>query len=699
MAKKSSAKHNFIASVLALTLSATAMVGTSFAWFSDTVTSKGNVIKTGTLEVEMTWALPVSEEEAVVWNSAEEAIFTEAEKWEPNYTAVRFVKIENVGNLALNYYLNVEVEGETGMLAEVIDVYSQIDYQGGYTKAEAAAIVSEENQVGSFKEFAAAEAVSGALEQGESTVVALAFRLSPTVDDEYQGQSIGDSFEFRLIATQSTSESDSFDNTYDENAVYGTVLEVSGEDDLLNVLKNAEADKPLYLTLMDDVTYQTNSHNGADDITPASAVVIDGQGKYSLTATGSGVTPIGDTETVLTLKNLTVIDKSVSYDEDAWEFGYLELGGKGIVCENVKFTDPIMVEGNGGVFKNCSFVGRTDAGVHSNGGSYENFKMYGVWLISGNASFESCTFTGTRGLKICDSNVSNSYATENVDVTVDGCTFDSLSEKPGVAIDYSQDEEITFAVTIKNSMFINCQAGDQGLYIYETDNYEPILENNTVYKNAMFISTAEELAALGGTTNSGDKTFVLNNSIDMSGYEMQPIGVGYGEFVFEGNGFTISNLKLAASYIYSLPSAGLFCMTADASLTVNNLTIDTVTVVNELTESQNTTSGHSVAVVVGYMGAENCTLVLKDVDIVKATIENVYGNAAICVGYSVGKVDMYGCDIAVSCTANGEKTEKTGAYIATSSTANCVVTIEECKNDSEIANHGRVLSDATVTIK
>ena len=35
-------------------------------------------------------------------------------------------------------------------------------------------------------------------------------------------------------------------------------------------------------------------------------------------------------------------------------------------------------------------------------------------------------------------------------------------------------------ITIKNSTFVGCQAGDQGLYVYETDNTVPTVENNTV---------------------------------------------------------------------------------------------------------------------------------------------------------------------------------------------------------------------------
>ena len=53
MAKKKSTKKALLTSVLALTLSSSMLVGTTFAWFTDSVTSSGNIIQTGTLDVEL----------------------------------------------------------------------------------------------------------------------------------------------------------------------------------------------------------------------------------------------------------------------------------------------------------------------------------------------------------------------------------------------------------------------------------------------------------------------------------------------------------------------------------------------------------------------------------------------------------------------------------------------------------------------
>lgn len=189
-----------------------------------------------------------------------------------------------------------------------------------------------------------------------------------------------------------------------------------------------------------------------EDATVETVVIDGGENGATLTATGDGVGPIraanGGT---LVFKNITFVDQSKSYAENAWEFAYLEMGGK-LVFENCVFSDPIQLEtGAEATFTDCSFEGKTVDGL----------TMYAVWVGGGSATFTGCTFEGTRGIKIHEA-----YGSDVTEVIIDGCTFDSLSEKPGVAIG-TVDE--TTVITITDSEFINCQAGDQDMYIYETD--------------------------------------------------------------------------------------------------------------------------------------------------------------------------------------------------------------------------------------
>ena len=53
MKKERSIKQRLVSSVLALVMLFTSLVGTTFAWFTDSVTSAGNKIQTGTLKVDL----------------------------------------------------------------------------------------------------------------------------------------------------------------------------------------------------------------------------------------------------------------------------------------------------------------------------------------------------------------------------------------------------------------------------------------------------------------------------------------------------------------------------------------------------------------------------------------------------------------------------------------------------------------------
>lgn len=173
-------------------------------------------------------------------------------------------------------------------------------------------------------------------------------------------------------------------------------------------------------------------------------IVINGLGG-TFTAIGNGVGAIGHDNIPVVFKNLTIVDESVSYAENSWEYGYLEFRGD-VTFENCVFESAVMMEGTKATFINCTFNATKDS-------------EYAVWVSNGDASFTNCTFTGTRGLKTHEA-----YGSEVGTITVDGCSF-TLSKKPGMAIGTVNADT---TVTITNSTF-KTQPGDQNLYIYETD--------------------------------------------------------------------------------------------------------------------------------------------------------------------------------------------------------------------------------------
>ena len=120
MTKTKSTKHALIMSVMALFLCFTMLLGTTFAWFTDSVTSAGNKIMSGTLKVD----LELLDKESGTWNSIKEdktALFNN-DKWEPGYTEVKMLKVENEGTLALKWKAKFVSASKLGELADVIDV-------------------------------------------------------------------------------------------------------------------------------------------------------------------------------------------------------------------------------------------------------------------------------------------------------------------------------------------------------------------------------------------------------------------------------------------------------------------------------------------------------------------------------------------------------------------------------------------------
>ena len=229
MTTKHSIKRQLIASILCFCLCFTSLIGTTFAWFTDEVTSSGNIIQTGTLEVEMHWA---NGGEAVPtdksgWTNAASGEMFNYTKWEPGYTEAKHIKISNVGTLALKYQLRIVSSSELTKLADVIDVY-YYDTATAVTRDS----LSESDRLGTLAEVIDAshskalfKTVRGSLESGKETTLTLVLKMREGAGNEYQGLYLNGGFSIQLLAAQYTSdtEKDSWDNMYDEDAQYPVV--------------------------------------------------------------------------------------------------------------------------------------------------------------------------------------------------------------------------------------------------------------------------------------------------------------------------------------------------------------------------------------------------------------------------------------------------------------------------------------------
>ena len=257
MKQSRSLKQRLISSVLVLVMLFSSLLGTTFAWFTDSLTSEGNTIQSGNLKIDLLHK--TGDDWISIKDNPDHKVF-DYDKWEPGYTRVETLKIANLGSLALKYRLSVEmadgtaVTGKNGeSIADVIDVY--VTY-GDSAETSYSDITSSSNWVrkGTLAEVLKnpASFVAGNLlptgkvldgTEGSTTavgsqIVKIALHMQESAGNEYQKLSVGDIY-VNLVATQWSYENDSFGNDYDADAVFpelnigGIIVDVTTENNVV----------------------------------------------------------------------------------------------------------------------------------------------------------------------------------------------------------------------------------------------------------------------------------------------------------------------------------------------------------------------------------------------------------------------------------------------------------------------------------
>ncbi len=218
MTNTKNTKRALLSSVIALLVCVSMLIGTTFAWFTDSVVSSGNIIKSGKLDVEMYWAEGKEDPAATAttWKDASKDAIFDYELWEPGYTQARHLRIKNVGNLAFQYKLRFVANGIVTELADVIDVYYFADAKQ-LTRAD----VTDGEYLGTITEVLGtakniSTKVNGTLLKDKSKDITLVLKMRESADNKYQNMTLGADFSVELVATQLAYEEDSFGKDYDE---------------------------------------------------------------------------------------------------------------------------------------------------------------------------------------------------------------------------------------------------------------------------------------------------------------------------------------------------------------------------------------------------------------------------------------------------------------------------------------------------
>ena len=234
--KNFSSKKALFLSVISMVICVSMLIGSTFAWFTDSATASVNTIQAGNLDVELVGKDGKTLTEALKWVKSAEAPEGEKVLWEPGckYNLEPFA-IKNSGNLALKY--KVVISGLTGdaTLLEAIDFTVSVDGD---------ALVAKDGE-STATTAASLNNFEGTLEAGKTTgLITITGKMKETAGNKYKGLSL-ENISITVYASQLNYESDSTGKDYDKDATYYPVLDAAGLKDALKAGGNVSVEANL----------------------------------------------------------------------------------------------------------------------------------------------------------------------------------------------------------------------------------------------------------------------------------------------------------------------------------------------------------------------------------------------------------------------------------------------------------------------
>ena len=224
--QKNTTKKAFLLSIASMLLCLSMLVGSTFAWFTDTVTSGVNRIIAGNLDIEVKFS-----KDGTIWENLDgsSSMFSSS-KWEPGHTEVVYLKVENKGTLAFNYKMNVTPISETGGINVAGESFKLSDYLVFKTTdpSDTLTLLNRDSArltAGTTRKLNQTDLTKiGSMTAGANAqYIALIVYMPDDVGNEanHKPGTTAPQIELSInfVATQKTAESDSFDNNYDDGAV------------------------------------------------------------------------------------------------------------------------------------------------------------------------------------------------------------------------------------------------------------------------------------------------------------------------------------------------------------------------------------------------------------------------------------------------------------------------------------------------
>ena len=413
------AKRALLSSVMAMLICITMLIGTTFAWFTDSASTAVNKIQAGTLDVQLLDKRGNSlEGQTLKWvratATADGAEFVDSEDilWEPGCTyKLQPIVIKNNGNLALKYKIVI-----TGIQGDA-ELNEAIEWTITNTSATTALDADHP------------------LAAGASDTLTISGHMKESAGNEYQGKFI-DGIGITVYATQDTVEYDSNDNRYDAGAEYAipvaTAAELaealaSGND----VVLTAPIQMPEVIEVKGDVTIYGGENGQLLVPDNADRVINVTENTEPLTLTLSNVDVVGPTSGTYTrgvsvygTQNVTIVadNSSVSANYYALNIASANENVKAVV-KNTTLTGWCAFQtwsaGTEATFENCTLIG-------NNTFSYSSWNNFATVVINEGTTDVELTFKDCR-IEANQTTGNKQYLmsvrASGAKVTMDGCTF------------------------------------------------------------------------------------------------------------------------------------------------------------------------------------------------------------------------------------------------------------------------------------
>ena len=365
MNNKRATKRALLTSVMALVMCVVMLIGTTFAWFTDTASTGVNKIVSGNLDIAVEYRTS-SEGDWKTIDNATDLFGAEGTLFEPGHTRVVELRITNAGNLALKYKIGMNIVSETAGTNKAGNPYKLSDYLKvsttgiqQYNPTDQISSLMEQLifQRGDFGMWTARDFANFELEYnsngnvhvlqpGAAQILGIKVYMPESVGNEASANTPDDaasiSFGLNVVATQYTTESDSYDNKYDKDATYPVI--VSNQQQANDAITNA-TDKKANISIASGQTI-TLDNGIAHEGDKSRDITFSGDGSQTVDVITNAVSAEGgqlnyQRGSSFAFENLTIQAGEGSFD--------------GIVCNELTFKD-CTIKGKLTLFGKATFI-------------------------------------------------------------------------------------------------------------------------------------------------------------------------------------------------------------------------------------------------------------------------------------------------------------------------------------------------------